>query len=173
MMTPAQVRAARKLLGWSRDRLAGASGVGVHALQAFEETGHMQQSHSEPDRVQAIRASLQEAGIEFIAGVPGVCLAHNDRSSSEGPITPRQCREARRLLGVTQRQLGKLTDLTPIWISSFERHGRLPKRKADLSLGRIRAALEEAGAEFVDGNRPGVRLQVPRTNSGELSRPRR
>jgi hypothetical protein len=116
---------------------------------------------------------LQQAGIEFTADVPGVRLAHNDRSSSEGPITPRQCREARRLLGVTQRQLGKVTGLTPLWISSFERHGRLPKRKADLWLRRIRAALEEAGAEFVDGNRPGVRLQVPRTHSVDLPRPGR
>jgi transcriptional regulator with XRE-family HTH domain len=156
-MTPAQVRAARKLLGWSRDRLAGASGVGVHALQIYESTGHMQMSASEPDRLNAVHAALLQAGIVFTSGSTGVRLVQRRRTGSAPRITPKQCRAARDLLGVTQEQFGRATHLNPLRISAFERHGRLPGRGGDAWLRELRAALENAGIEFIDAE--GVRLK--------------
>jgi transcriptional regulator with XRE-family HTH domain len=156
-MTSAQVRAARKLLGWSRDRLAGASGVGVHALQIYETTGHMQMSASEPDRLNAVHTALLEAGIVFTSGSPGVRLVQRRRPHTAPRITPGQCRAARGLLGITQEQLGRLTHLSPLQISAFERHGRLPGRGGDAWTRKLKAALENAGIEFIDAQ--GVRLK--------------
>lgn len=69
--TPAQVRAARGLLGWTRDQLVAASSVPKRTLVRFED------EEAQPRRatLAAIRAALEAAGVEFTNGdEPGVKL---------------------------------------------------------------------------------------------------
>jgi hypothetical protein len=68
-----QVRAARALIGWSQDRLVEASGVPKRTLTRFE----LNQAAPQRRTIAAIHATLESAGVEFIAengGGPGVRL---------------------------------------------------------------------------------------------------
>lgn len=71
-MTANQCRAARALLRWTQQDLADASEVGITAIRVFE------MERVEPRRVtiNALKAALEKAGIEFIAkgGRTGVVL---------------------------------------------------------------------------------------------------
>lgn len=72
-ISAAQSRAARGLLGWSREQLAHASGVPGRTVADFE----LGNTTSRVRTVAAIRAALEAAGVEFIAengGGPGVRL---------------------------------------------------------------------------------------------------
>ncbi len=72
-ISPAQSRAARGLLDWTRDRLAAASGVATRTLLRFEAS----EGETREATIAAIRAALEAAGIEFIeqnGGGPGVRL---------------------------------------------------------------------------------------------------
>ncbi|WP_141300450.1 helix-turn-helix transcriptional regulator [Komagataeibacter diospyri] len=62
-ITSAQVRAARGLLGWSRDRLVEASGVPKRTIVRFED----EVTAPRKSTISAIRAALEAAGVEFIA----------------------------------------------------------------------------------------------------------
>jgi transcriptional regulator with XRE-family HTH domain len=77
---PAQVRAARALLDWSREQLSAECGVTVRTLDRFEAGSVAPQRRT----VEAIRSALEAAGVIFIdqngAG-PGVRL--RDRQPSE------------------------------------------------------------------------------------------
>jgi hypothetical protein len=79
-VTSGQCIAARRLLGWSRDRLGAASNVGPSAIRIYEVAGLMPvyQSGSEcGDRRAAILCALRLAGIEFIdSNPPSVSLLH-------------------------------------------------------------------------------------------------
>jgi transcriptional regulator with XRE-family HTH domain len=73
MVTPSQCRAARGLLGWSQQELAGHARVGIVTVHQFE-TGI-----SQPRRatLELIRRAFERAGVEFIdenGGGPGVRL---------------------------------------------------------------------------------------------------
>jgi transcriptional regulator with XRE-family HTH domain len=57
-----QVRAARALLGWSRDDLADRSGVPARSLARFETF----KGRARAKTSRAIRGALEAAGIEFI-----------------------------------------------------------------------------------------------------------
>ena len=71
-MTPAQCRAARALLGWSREHLAGAANLGTDTVQNFES----QKRAPQPTTVGLLRRALEHAGIEFTDGdAPDVRLA--------------------------------------------------------------------------------------------------
>jgi transcriptional regulator with XRE-family HTH domain len=59
-VSPQQLRAARALLGWSRDRLAGAAGISPTAV-ANVEMGKPHRASS----FAAIRSALEDAGVEF------------------------------------------------------------------------------------------------------------
>ncbi|MGI4747469.1 MAG: helix-turn-helix domain-containing protein [Janthinobacterium lividum] len=68
---PAQVRAARALLGWSRDRLSETCGVPVRTLDRLEKG----QGSPQLRTVEAIRTALEMAGVEFTNDdAPGVKL---------------------------------------------------------------------------------------------------
>ena len=72
-ISPAQLRAARALIGWSRDNLAAATGTNVRTLARLEA------GETEPrtTTLAGIRAALESRGVEFIAengGGPGVRL---------------------------------------------------------------------------------------------------
>jgi len=73
MITPAQCRAARGLLGWSQRDLADAAKVGIVTVHQVE-AGASQPRRSTLD---VIRRAFESAGIEFIdenGGGPGVRL---------------------------------------------------------------------------------------------------
>jgi predicted transcriptional regulator len=60
---PAQLRAARALVGWSRGQLGAAAGANERTIARIED------ADTAPRRstMQAIRAALEAAGVEFIA----------------------------------------------------------------------------------------------------------
>ncbi len=70
-ISPAQCRAARAMIGWSRDDLAAAAKVARRTVVDFERG-----ARSPYDRTLAdIRSALEAAGIEFTNGdAPGVRL---------------------------------------------------------------------------------------------------
>lgn len=73
MMTPSQCRAARALVSMSQDELAARSQVAKRTIASFE--GETRRPYERT--VDAIRAALEAAGVEFIAengGGPGVRL---------------------------------------------------------------------------------------------------
>jgi transcriptional regulator with XRE-family HTH domain len=71
MITGEQVKAARKLLGWSQVRLSSRSGFGDSTISQFER-GEIRPSVLS---VTTIRRALEAAGVEFIIGKrPGVRL---------------------------------------------------------------------------------------------------
>ena len=79
LMTPGQVKFARKLLGWSQKQLGVSSGTSLHVVQTFERTGQVAKLYGRPrgqvDTVAALRATLEAAGVEFTDGdAPGVRL---------------------------------------------------------------------------------------------------
>jgi hypothetical protein len=78
-ITPQQMRDARILLRWSRERLAALSDTTASFILAYENKGHRASMFSRErsfDGLTALRATLAENGIEFIEtnGDPGVSL---------------------------------------------------------------------------------------------------
>jgi transcriptional regulator with XRE-family HTH domain len=74
ILTPNQLRAARALVGWSRDELAGKCGMAVETIQGFESRG----SDPRLSTLSKWRYALEGAGVRFIEpdddGGPGVRL---------------------------------------------------------------------------------------------------
>jgi transcriptional regulator with XRE-family HTH domain len=62
MITPAQCRAARGLVGWSQQALAKKAGIGTVAVHQLESGA------SQPRRatMDVVRRALEAAGVEFI-----------------------------------------------------------------------------------------------------------
>ena len=77
-ITPQQMRAARSLLGWSRERLAARSDTAAPFVSIYENDGRVANLRSrEPlfDGLATIRATLEAAGVTFTNGdEPGVKL---------------------------------------------------------------------------------------------------
>ncbi|MEI6098600.1 MAG: helix-turn-helix transcriptional regulator, partial [Alphaproteobacteria bacterium] len=73
-------------------------------------------------------------------------------------MTPAQCRAARALIGISQDDLAKSSDVAKATIGAFELDQRGPYAR---TLDAIRAALESAGVVFLpeNGNGPGVALR--------------
>ncbi len=75
MVTPAQCLEARKLLKWSRDRLAPRCGISAAALSAFEAGT----TDLRPEARRALRSVLAKAGVEFdTTDEPGVRLRERE-----------------------------------------------------------------------------------------------
>ncbi len=75
MITPAQCKEARKLLKWSRDRLAPRCGISAATLGGFENG----RTDLRPEAKRALRRILARAGIEFNTGdEPGVRLRERE-----------------------------------------------------------------------------------------------
>jgi transcriptional regulator with XRE-family HTH domain len=73
MVTAAQCRAARGLLGWNQQALARQAGVGIVTVHQLE-TGVTQPRRA---TLEVIQRALESAGVEFIdenGGGPGVRL---------------------------------------------------------------------------------------------------
>lgn len=73
-------------------------------------------------------------------------------------ITPDQCRAARALIDIGQKELSELADVSRGAIIDFENGKREPIPN---NLKAIRSALEEGGVIFIEenGEGPGVRLR--------------
>ena len=82
MITGAQIREARKLLGWSRDRLAPRAELPVNRLGAYE----LGRRILPLEEVEALKGALEAAGVEFTNGdEPGVKLR---RSGPQAGLRP-------------------------------------------------------------------------------------
>jgi predicted transcriptional regulator len=62
MIQPAQLRAARALIGWSREALAKASGVPAPTIRDFE----LDKTDPKQGTVHKWRRALEGAGVEFL-----------------------------------------------------------------------------------------------------------
>ncbi|MBP0447735.1 helix-turn-helix domain-containing protein [Roseomonas sp. SSH11] len=66
--TPAQLRAARGLLGWSQADLAEASGVSLRTVKVLESAPDLDPVPGRAGTVAALVDALHAAGVGFIAG---------------------------------------------------------------------------------------------------------
>jgi len=66
MLTAAQIRAARALLGWSQPALAKASGVSLPTIVRMESA--VGPGRSSAANVDAVRRALENAGAMFLDG---------------------------------------------------------------------------------------------------------
>jgi transcriptional regulator with XRE-family HTH domain len=73
-------------------------------------------------------------------------------------MLPAQCRAARALLNWNQEKLAAAAQVSVNTVRNFEQEKSAPQRS---TLDVIRRALEAAGVEFTNGDRPGVRLKGP------------
>ena len=77
-ITPKQMWDARLLLGWTRERLASVAGATGQFVYTYETDGRVMTMYSRErsfDGLAAIRAALEEAGVEFTnEREPGVKL---------------------------------------------------------------------------------------------------
>jgi DNA-binding XRE family transcriptional regulator len=71
-------------------------------------------------------------------------------------ISAAQCRAARGLVAMDQATLAAASSVSRNVIIDFEKGRRVPNRN---NLAAIQRALEEAGVEFTNGGKPGVRLK--------------
>jgi transcriptional regulator with XRE-family HTH domain len=77
-----QLKAARELIAWSQEELAGKSGVSLPTIQRLEAAGG--DLGGRPETGEKIVAALEKAGVEFIdenGGGPGVRLLKTKRKS--------------------------------------------------------------------------------------------
>ncbi|HEY4979414.1 MAG TPA: helix-turn-helix transcriptional regulator, partial [Candidatus Acidoferrum sp.] len=78
LITPAQCRGGRGLLGMTQPALASAANLGLSTIVDFERSRRSVSSEA----VKMIRRALEQAGIEFIdenGGGPGVRLRTSQR----------------------------------------------------------------------------------------------
>jgi len=78
-LTPGQVKAARQLLGWSQEDLAGHVGVGAATIWSFESG----KAHYSTLDINLVREVLESAGVIFVeenGEGPGVRLRKGDQS---------------------------------------------------------------------------------------------
>ena len=64
MLEPAQIRAARALLGWRQEDLSKASGVGTATIRRIEKTDRAMTGYV--STMVRIQAAFEKAGIQFI-----------------------------------------------------------------------------------------------------------
>ena len=77
-------------------------------------------------------------------------------------FTPAQCRAARALLNWSQEELVRQSKITKKTIADFERGATRPRSR---TLAQLIAAFEAAVIEFLNGQRPGVRLSLAAVNN--------
>ena len=140
---PDQAREARKLLGWSLERLARSISLSEFDIARFE-AGKIKMTFIGAAMIQR---AFEINGIEFIDEPAG--------AKQSGRCTPAQVKAAREVVGLSQIALAVMIQVGDRSIAEFEAGRRdLPPGTKDY----IKRALEAAGVEFVSGE-PGVRLR--------------
>lgn len=88
LVTGAQIKAARALLGWRRIDLAAAAGLHRNAVAYWE--GRTRMPRREPIACRKMRAALLSAGVITVSTpAPGVCLLSlGRRPASQSPPSP-------------------------------------------------------------------------------------
>jgi transcriptional regulator with XRE-family HTH domain len=66
--TPAQLRAARALIGWSQTDLADASGVSVRTIKKLELAPNLAPLPGRPATVERLLLALSAAGVRMTRG---------------------------------------------------------------------------------------------------------
>lgn len=87
MITGAQIRAARALLGWTVFELAKKAKVGLTTVRRTEQVNGL--TNAPPNDAIAIRTALEKGGVEFIerdGGGPGVRLRETENAAHTIPI---------------------------------------------------------------------------------------
>lgn len=92
MLTPAQIRAARAMLGWSARVLAKSAGVHLTTVQRLERSTEIPRGTAAS--LSKIERALQAGGVEFIerghqGTGPGVMLRDAETVSSGEPFRVR------------------------------------------------------------------------------------
>ena len=64
MLAPAQIRAARAILGWRQEDLSKASGVGTATIHRIEKSNHPVTGYA--STIVRIQEALEDAGVLFI-----------------------------------------------------------------------------------------------------------
>src|SRR5262245_59329922 len=86
--TGAQIRAARALLGWTRQNLADAASLHTNAVAYWE--AHAEIPARQPYAVERIAEALRRGGVlSFASPTPGVRLAPRTNF-----VTPKKCARA-------------------------------------------------------------------------------
>jgi hypothetical protein len=67
LITSAQIRAARAMLDWSREKLSGQAQVGISALMRLEGAEGIPSGNIKT--IQSVQRAFEKSGIEFI-GTP-------------------------------------------------------------------------------------------------------
>ena len=169
-MTGDQVREARRLLGWSQGRLAARAKVSQTIISGYERKGYCPLARQDgPDRVAAIRAVFEAAGVEITNEDPPSVRMEKSRAAASSQVrdeclTGTQVRQARELLGISQEYLTRLSGVPANVIGRFERRGHMSPAmyKPGNRIAAVRAALEAAGIEFIPANAGGeVRMRIP------------
>ena len=90
MLRPAQIRAARALLGWRQEDLSKVSGVGTATIYRIEKSNKSITGYA--STLVRIQAALEQAGIEFIdnddIGDTGFGFQKGRGASRHGPRPP-------------------------------------------------------------------------------------
>jgi DNA-binding XRE family transcriptional regulator len=91
-------------------------------------------------------------------GFPGDGPTHKSprlaASALTPSMTPAQCRAARALLGWSQDELARNAGISRSSVAQFELELRQGQNRDQLQI-----ALEDAGIEFTNGQRPGVKMR--------------
>lgn len=74
-VSPAQVRAARGLLGWSQQKLADVSGKSRKTVVNFETMI----GSAEDETISALKKTLEQAGIQFVNNASGEGVIRSQR----------------------------------------------------------------------------------------------
>jgi len=153
-VSPAQMRAARGLLGWSAQELAEQAGVDLLMLVAFESDGYFL-SIFEFARLQR---ALISSGVEFIALGDG--LGRGVRFVASGAIKPELTRGAlvRAARGLLGWRLPELATTARVELAHLVRFERAESRLSPAETARIDCCLEATGILFVGH---GIRLRTP------------
>lgn len=76
-------------------------------------------------------------------------------------ISSPQCRGARAMLGMSQRDLAEAAEVAPRTLADFETGTRQPHPR---TLAAIQTALEAAGVEFIPENGGGAGVRLKKTS---------
>ena len=108
-MQPEQMRAARAALNWSLERLAEASGVHRNTLSNFETRRYK----GDPEKLAAVRATLEAAGVTFADEDGGAAGASLRRFQRGDLVRFRSQTRVRFDFNIGADDIGEVVDVEP------------------------------------------------------------